>query len=80
MNPSTKRRTMAWGGIIVLTVLFILTIVFLLAGNMALAVTMIALNGLVLFIIFFTVRFNQNIHDQNPELFPDEDDEEDDGQ
>jgi len=44
-------------------------------GNSAMAITMVALNGLLLFILYFTLRFNQNVHDNNPDLFDGEDKE-----
>lgn len=75
MENSKKRRTLAWIGVGVLVILFLLTVVFLIVGNMPMAVTMIALNGLVLFIIYFTIRFSKNVHEENPELFPEDDDE-----
>ena len=77
MENNNKRRILALMGVATLLILFILTIYFLLTGNMPLAVTMIAFNGLVLFIIYFTVRFNKNVEDMNPELFPEDEDEDD---
>lgn len=68
-SDQSKRRILALAGVVVLLVLFILTVVFLFMGNMPLAITMFALNGLVLFIVYFTVRFNQTVEDSNPELF-----------
>lgn len=68
IDPS-KRRLLALGGVIVLLLLFVLTVVFLFIGNMPLAITMFAINGLVLFIIYFTLRFNQNVEESNPALF-----------
>lgn len=78
MENNKKRRIIALIGVVTLLTLFILTIYYLLSGNMPLAVTMIALNGLVLFIIYFTVRFNKNVEETNPELFPDDDDDKND--
>ena len=77
MKSEKKRRVLAMTGVIILVVMFILTIVFLLSGNIPMAISMVAVNGFVLFIIYFTVRFNRNVEDMNPELFPDDDDEED---
>ena len=78
MENNNKRRIIALIGVATLLILFILTIYFLLSGNMPLAVTMIAINGLVLFIIYFTTRFNTNVEEMNPELFPEDDDDDDD--
>lgn len=76
MENNNKRRLFALIGVATLLILFMLTIYFLLAGNMPLAVTMIAINALVLFIIYFTGRFNHNVEEMNPDLFPDDDEEE----
>jgi len=76
MKSDQSRRILALGGVVVLIVLFILTVFFLLKGNMPLAITMFAINGVVLFIIYFTVRFNRNVEENNPELFDKDDDDE----
>lgn len=75
MKNTPMKRVLALIGVAVLLLLFILTIVFLLLGNSAMAITMVALNGLLLFILYFTLRFNQNVHDNNPDLFDEEDEE-----
>ena len=75
MNPNEKRRLKAMTGVILLLLLFVLTIVFLLSGNIPMAITMVAINGLVLFILYFTLRINNNVEEMNPELFPDDTDD-----
>jgi len=75
MENNNKKRILALIGVATLLILFIFTIYFLLIGNMPLAVSMIAINGVVLFILYFTVRFNTNVTEMNPELFPDEDED-----
>lgn len=75
MKSDQSRRLSALGGVVVLIALFILTVVFLFSGNMPMAITMFALNGIVLFIIYFTVRFNKNVEENNPELFDKENDD-----
>ncbi len=75
MKSDQSRRILALSGVVVLIALFILTVFFLLKGNMPLAITMFAINGVVLFIIYFTVRFNRNVEESNPELFNKEDDD-----
>lgn len=72
MKSDQSKRSLALGGVVLLLVLFVLTVVFLFMGNMPLAITMFAINGLVLFIIYFTMRFNQTVEESNPELFSDD--------
>ncbi len=78
MKSDQSRRILALGGVVVLLGLFILTAVFLFSGNMPMAITMFALNGLVLIIVYFTVRFNKNVEESNPELFGKENDDDED--
>lgn len=77
MENNKKRRILALIGVGLLLFLFLLTIYFLLIGNMPMAVTMIAINALVLFITYFSVRFTSNVEEMNPELFPTDDDNDD---
>lgn len=74
MKNDKFKRLAALMGVAILLLLFILTIVFLLIGNTPMAITMVACNGLLLFILYFTLRFNRNVHENNPALFPDGDD------
>ena len=76
MKSNQSKRLLALAGVVVLVVLFILTVIFLFMGNMPLAITMFAINGIVLFIIYFTVRFNQTVEESNPDLFSDDEEEE----
>lgn len=72
MSHSKPKRIMALIGVIVIITLFILTIAFLLMGNMALAITFVAVNGFVTIILFFTMRFHQ--YATSTDEVPEEDD------
>lgn len=68
MKTIPLKRIMALIGVALILLLFILTIVFLVIGNSALAITFVAINGFITIILFFVLRFHQAVVDDNPEF------------
>ena len=76
MKQSLSNRILAWAGIITLLVLFVLAVVFLLTGNIPMAITMIAANALLSIMIWFILRIHRNSEALNEEMLPQEKDDE----
>jgi len=74
MKKKSFQQIMALIGVALILLLFILTLVFILIGHSTLAITFVAINGFVVVILYFTLRFHQHAKDANKEWLDDQDD------
>lgn len=70
MHRTKLQRISAMIGVIILVFLMVLTVIFLFIGNVALAVTSVAINGFVSIILFFILRFHRHVVDDD--IVPDD--------
>ncbi|MDF1617071.1 hypothetical protein [Petrocella sp. FN5] len=74
MKKKNLQQIMALIGVALILLLFILTLVFILIGHSTLAITFVAINGFVVVILYFALRFHQNAKDSNKDWMDDQDD------
>jgi c-di-AMP phosphodiesterase-like protein len=67
MKKISFQQILALLGVALILLLFILTLVFILIGNSTLAITFVAINGFVVVVLYFTLRFHQHAKDANKE-------------
>jgi len=65
MKKMSFQQIMALLGVALILLLFILTLVFILIGNSTLAITFVAINGFVVVVLYFSLRFHQHAKDSN---------------
>jgi len=61
------QQIMALTGVALILLLFVLTLVFILIGHSTLAITFVAINGFVVVILYFSLRFHQHAKETNKE-------------
>ena len=67
MKKMSFQQIMALLGVALILLLFIFTLVFILIGNSTLAITFVAINGFVVVVLYFSLRFHQHTKDSNKE-------------
>jgi c-di-AMP phosphodiesterase-like protein len=72
MTSKKIKQIMALTGVVLILILFLMTIVFLIIGNSAMAITFVAINGFVTVILYFVLRFHQNAVESNEDFVTDE--------
>ncbi|PKM55038.1 MAG: hypothetical protein CVV00_05675 [Firmicutes bacterium HGW-Firmicutes-5] len=67
MMKKSFQQIMALTGVALILLLFVLTLVFILIGHSTLAITFVAINGFVVVILYFSLRFHQHAKETNKE-------------
>ncbi|MCF8018083.1 conserved protein of unknown function [Petrocella atlantisensis] len=67
MMKKSFQQIMALTGVALILLLFVLTLVFILIGHSTLAITFVAINGFVVVILYFSLRFHQHAKESNKE-------------